>query len=306
MEAVINSTVVFGTPLIMAALAGIVAERTGVLNIGLEGFMLGGAFVAAWTAGGGGSPVVGFLAALAVACAVGLLYGFVVVHLRADQVAVGIAFNIFVLGATSYGFALISEAGSQLDLRVASGGDIAIPGLADLGWFGPLFDQHWIAWLGIALVPVTWFVLFRTGAGIRARACGEHVEGARASGIDVARWRLGATVISCVLAAAAGTYLVLGDTHQFVNNMTAGKGYIALAVIILARWNPLAAVAAALFFGAAQALDFQAQKGLWGIDLSVSLIEMFPYVVTIVAVALVGRRVLPPAEDGKPLMLSGK
>ena len=304
MEAFVNTMVVFATPLLIAAIAGIIAERTGVLNIGLEGFMLAGAFMSAWVAGGDGSLAAGLLAALATGLVIGALYGLVVVHLRADQVAVGIAFNIFVLGATAYGYSLVISAQGQPAMQTGSLGDLRVPLLADLPWLGPVFDQPWITFVGYALVPILFVVLFRTGLGVRARACGEYSAGAQAAGLNVARWRLAATAISCMLAAMAGAYLVLGDAHQFVNNMSAGKGYIALAVVILGRWNPFGAVAAAVLFGGAEALNFEAQSGsILGLEPPVTLVQTLPYVFTLVAVTLVGRRVRPPAEDGKPLAL---
>jgi ABC-type uncharacterized transport system permease subunit len=304
MEAFVNSMVVFATPLLITAIAGLIAERTGVLNIGLEGFMLAGAFLSAWVAGGDGSVGVGLVAAMAAGLAIGALYGLVVVHLRADQVAVGIAFNIFVLGATAYGYALIITADGQQAMQTGSIGTLTVPLLGDLAWVGPVFDQPWLTFVGYALVPIAFVALFRTGLGIRARACGEHSAGAQAAGVHVARWRLAATALSCMLAALAGAYLVLGDAHQFVNNMSAGKGYIALAVIILGRWNPIGAVAAAVLFGGAEALNFEVQSGsVLGLDLPVALVQTLPYVVTLIAVTVVGRRVRAPAEDGRPLAL---
>jgi ABC-type uncharacterized transport system permease subunit len=303
-EAFVNSTVVFATPLLIAAIAGLIAERTGVLNVGLEGFMLGGAFLSAWVAGGDGSVIAGLLTALAAGLAIGALYGLVVVHLRADQVAVGIAFNIFVLGATSYGYALIISSDGQPAMQTGSIATLSVPLLGDLPWLGPVFDQPWLTYVGYALVPITFVLLFRTGLGVRARACGEHSAGAQAAGVDVARLRLVATAVSCMLAGLAGAYLVLADAHQFVNNMSAGKGYIALAVVILGRWNPIGAVAAAVLFGGAEALNFEVQSGsVLGLDLPVALVQTLPYVVTIVAVTLVGRRVRAPAEEGRPLAL---
>lgn len=305
MEAFVNTLVVFASPLLIAAIAGLVAERAGVLNVGLEGFMLGGAFVAAWVGGGQGSIVGGLVAALVAGLAVGALYALVVVSLRGDQIAVGIAFNILVLGATTYGYALVTGSAGQEALQTGRMGTIDVPVLDALPIVGPVFDQPWLTYVGYALVPVVFVVLFRTGLGIRLRAVGEYALGARAAGISVVRWRIAATAVSGMLAAMAGAYLVLADTHQFVNNMSAGKGYIALAVIILGRWSPLGAVAAALLFGGAQALDLEAQSGsILGLEPPVALVQTLPYVVTIVAVTLVGRRVRPPAEDGKPLALS--
>jgi len=303
MDALINSTVVFGTPLLIAAIAGLIAERTGVLNIGLEGFMLGGAFLSAWVAGEGGSLTLALIVVLVTGVVIGTLYGLIVVYTRADQVAVGIGYNIFVLGATSYGFALIIDARGQPAVQTGSLGSIDIPILGSIPWMGPVFDQPWLTFVGYLLVPLVFVVLFRTSLGIRARACGEYSGGALAAGIDVARWRLIATAISGTLAALAGAYLVLGDAHQFVNNISAGKGYIALAVIILGRWSPVGAIAAAALFGGAAALDFEVQTGsILGVEPPAALVQTIPYVVTIMAVTIVGRRVRPPAEDGKPLL----
>ena len=295
METFVNSLAVFATPLLLAAIAGLIAERTGVLNVALEGFMLLGAFCVAWGAGDGRSPWVGLAVVVVVAIVAGALFAGIVVSLRGDQIAVGIAFNIFALGATSYGASLLNAN----SLTTADSGVITFPGLSDLPWIGPLFDQHWLTWFAYLLVPVTFVVLFRTGIGVRARACGEHSEGAQAAGVAVARWRIGATILSAVLASVAGAYLVLGDAHRFTEGMTAGKGYIALAVIILGRWSPRGALAAAALFGGAEAATFQIQANQ--VDVPLELVQAIPYVVTIVAVAVLGRRVRAPAEDGKPL-----
>lgn len=301
MENVINGTVVLGTPLLIAAIAGILAERTGVLNVGLEGFMLGGAFISAWIAGATGSVALAVIVVLVTGLAIGAAFGWILVYLRADQIAAGIAFNIFMLGFTTFAGTLVEESSGRAALAAPRGGLIAVPGLEAIPWLGPVFDQHWLTYVAYAMVPIAFVVLFRTGLGIRARACGEYALGAQAAGVDVARWRLVATAISGMLAALAGSYLVLANSHQFVNDISAGKGYIALAVIILARWNPIGAVAAAALFGVAQAMDFEVQGGLFGLDLPGELVQTLPYVATILAVSIVGRRVLPPAEDGRPL-----
>lgn len=302
-QALVNGTVVFATPLILAALGGLIAERTGVLNVGLEGFMLTGAFVSAWVAGDHGSVLLGLLVTLPAGLLIGLLYGLVVVHLRADQVAVGIAFNLVALGLTSYGFDLVTRTEGQMVLQTGKLDSLAIPGLDSIPVIGPVFNQPWLTYVAYGLAPLVFYVLFRTGLGIRGRACGEYSEGAQAAGLNVKRWRVAAVALSAMLAAVAGAYLVLADTQGFINNMSSGKGYIALAVIILGRWNPLGAVAAALLFGGAEALDFQLQTGsIFGLHPPVTLVQALPYVVTLVAVAVAGRHVLAPAEDGTPLM----
>jgi simple sugar transport system permease protein len=305
MQTFINSTVVFATPLLFAAIAGLIAERAGVLNVGLEGFMLGGAFVSAWIAGDHGSVVLALVLTPLVGLVTGVLYGLVVVHLRGDQVAVGIAFNLVALGLTSYGFDLLTRSSAgQASLQTGRIATLAIPGLTSIPWIGVAFKQPWLTYVAYGLAPLVFYVLFRTGLGIRARACGEYSAGAQSAGLNVKRWRLWATALSGMIAAVAGAYLVLGDTQGFIDNMSSGKGYIALAVIILGRWNPIGAIAAALLFGGAQALNFQLQTGsILGLNPPVTLVETLPYVVTIVAVTIAGRHVSAPAEDGKPLTL---
>jgi general nucleoside transport system permease protein len=296
-ELLLSTTVVLGMPLLLAALGGIIAERAGVLNMGLEGLMLGAAFATALAAGGG-SIALGLSAGLAFGALAGLGLGLVVVLARADQVVSGIAFNLLVLGLTGYLFGLMPAS----DLTTPAGGRVRVPGLAELPWVGQLFDQHWLAYVGYALVPITAFVIFRTGLGIRMRACGEYAQGARASGVDVVKARLWAMAASGLLCGLAGAFLVLADTHKFVNNLTNGRGYIALAVIILGRWSPAGALGAAALFAYAQGLDLYAQARQ--LDLPLQLIQATPYVLTLVVAAVLGRKAMPPAEEGKPLMLS--
>jgi simple sugar transport system permease protein len=300
MQTIIQSSLVSGLPLLLAALAGIVAERTGVLNIALEGLMLGGAFCAAW-AGSSSTDFVGFLAAIGFGFAAGIALACVMVVLRGDQVVVGIAFNILLLGVTSYLFAVVS--GGQFgSLRTSEHHEYAIPGLSDIPWVGVFFRVHWIGYAAYALVPVIFFVLFRTGLGVRMRACGEYAEGARAGGVRIVRYRVLAVAVSGVLAAAAGAYLILGDVGVFRQNMTGGRGYLALAIVILGRWNPIGAFGAAALFAVAQALTFYLQ--LQGVGVPVELVLAMPYIVGLVAITIFGRRVPPPAEDGRPLHLS--
>jgi ABC-type uncharacterized transport system permease subunit len=300
METIIQTSIVAGIPLLLAALAGIVAERTGVLNVALEGLMLGGAFSAAW-AGSAGTDVLGFVAAIGFGLAAGLGLAWVMVVLRGDQVVVGIAFNILVLGATSYLFAVISG-GKFGALKTSEHHEYAIPGISEVPWLGVFFRVHWIVYATYLLVPLAYFVIFRTGLGVRMRACGEYAEGARAVGVNVVRFRLGATAASGLLAAAAGAYLVIGDVGLFRQNMTSGRGYLALAIVILGRWNPFGALAAAALFAVAQALTFYLQ--VRGVGVPIEVVLAMPYIVGLVAITVFGRRVRPPAEDGRPLHLS--
>jgi ABC-type uncharacterized transport system permease subunit len=299
MDTIIQTTIVVALPLILVALAGVISERTGVLNIGLEGFMLGGAFAAAW-AGSASTDLLGFLAAIGFGLIAGLTLAYVMVVLRGDQVVVGIGFNILVLGATSYLYAVVGG-GNYGGFRTGQTHNYPIPGLSDIPWVGNLFDVHWIGYLTYALIPIAFYLLFRTGLGTQLRAAGEYAAGARAVGLDVVRMRVGAMAVSGMLAAAGGAYLVLGDVGVFRQNMTSGRGYLALAIIILGRWTPFGVLAAAALFGTAQALTFFLQ--VRGVGVPVEVVLGMPYLVALVAIIVFGRRVRPPAEDGRPLHL---
>lgn len=299
MQTIIETTIVVALPLTLVALAGLIAERTGVLNIGLEGFMLGGAFAAAW-AGSASTDPLGFLAAIGFGLVTGLILAYVMVMLRGDQVVVGIGFNILVLGATSYLYSAVSG-GEYGGFRTGETHQYPIPGLADIPWVGALFDVHWIGYITYALIPITFFVLFRTGLGVKMRAAGEYAAGARAVGVNVARMRVLGMTVSGVVAAAGGAFLVLGDVGVFRQNMTAGRGYLALAIIILGRWTPFGVLGAALLFGVAQALTFFLQ--VRGVGVPVEVVLGMPYLVALAAIIVFGRRVRPPAEDGRPLHL---
>jgi simple sugar transport system permease protein len=301
MQTLILSSGTNAIPLLLAALAVLISSRAGVLNIGVEGLMLGGAFMAGWVGAAHGAGA-GFAAAVGTGLAAGLVLAWLMVLLRADQVVLGIAFNILVLGLTSYAFGIVT-ATNQEGMTVGQAGAFKIPGLGDIPYVGVLFAMEPIAYLAYALVPATWFVLFRTGFGVRLRACGEYVEGAHAVGVRVVRVRLLATAVGSMIAAAGGSYLVLGDVGLFRQNMSGGRGYIAFVIVILARYRPLGALVGAAGFGLAQALTFYLQ--LHGVKIPPELIRATPYVATLLAIVLLGRRIgHPPAEEGRPLYLS--
>jgi simple sugar transport system permease protein len=299
MSEIIQSTLLAGTPLVLGAIAGIISERAGVLNIAIEGLMLAAAFITGWV-GAGSSQVVGALAGVAVGLLFGLALGYTMVALRGDQVVIGIAFNIFVLGLTSYAYETLSK-GHLNAFDTGEASQIAIPGLEKIPVVGVVFDQNWITYLMYLLIPATYIVLFRSGLGVRLRACGEFAEGASATGVNVARTRILAMGVSGMVAAAAGAFLVIGDIGEFHENMTAGIGYIALTIVILGRWKPLGALIAGVLFGLAEAIGNYVQAR--GAHIPPQVIFALPYILGLVAVAVFGRRVRPPAEDGRPLRL---
>ncbi len=286
----------YATPLAFAALGGLFSERSGVVNIGLEGMMLMGAFFAVWGSAITGTWVLGLLIALGAGAAMGLVHAFFSITLRSDQIVGGTAVNFLALGITSYlFFKLYGQQGTPSKLSTIPDVHLAFLGHGFIGDF--LGRLNILIWVAIALVFVTWVAVFKTPVGLRIRACGEHPRAADTVGIDVYAVRYASVTISGVLAAAGGAYLSIGFGNSFTENMTAGRGFIALAALIFGNWRPFGAAAACLLFGFSSALGVSLQT----YSLSIStLFTALPYVLTLVAVAGVIGRSIPPAADGRP------
>jgi len=253
------------TPLLLAALGGLYSERSGVINIALEGLMLAGAFTAATITHYTGNPWVGLGAAILAGALVALVHGVACIQFKADQVVSGTAINILFLGIP----ALLSGAFFE-----STGATPQLPK-------GQLIPMAPIV-LAFALVPVTWYVLYRTPFGLRLRAVGENPEAADTAGVDVSRVRYLAVMISGALAAIGGAYLSIGQSSLFARNMSAGRGFIALAALIFGKWRPVQTMLACLLFGFAEALSIQMQ----GVSqIPVQFIQLIPYVLTIVVLA---------------------
>jgi ABC-type uncharacterized transport system permease subunit len=269
-------------PYLFAASGGVVAERAGIISLTLEGFMLTGAFSATLGAYYSGSPWIGLLTGMLGGLVFGLIHAVASIRYRADQVVIGIAINLLAVGVTRF-FLKLAFGSSSNSPR--------IPGLATGagGFTNPLL------WLGLLVAPVLAFLIYRTPFGLRVRAVGEHPDAATSVGVPVNRVRYVAVALSGVLAALGGVWLAF-DQHQFTDNMTAGRGFIAIAAVIFGRWDPLRAAAACLLFAAAETLQIQLQ----GTQLIPSqFVEMIPYVLTIIALAGVVGRAVPPAALGK-------
>ncbi|HEV8629900.1 MAG TPA: ABC transporter permease [Thermoanaerobaculia bacterium] len=253
------------TPLLLAALGGLYSERGGVINIALEALLLAGAFTAAVVTHFAGNPWLGLLAAIAAGAAVALVHGIACIRFRADQVVSGTAINIVFLGLP----------------QLLAGAFFASTGATPQLPKGQLLPNAPIV-LAFALVPVTWYVLNRTRFGLRLRAVGENPEAADTAGLDVARVRYAGVVLSGVLAAIGGAYLSIGQASLFTRNMSAGRGFIALAALIFGKWRPVQTMLACLLFGAADALSIQMQ----GVSrIPVQFIQLIPYVLTLVVLA---------------------
>jgi simple sugar transport system permease protein len=294
------ATIRFATPLAFAAIGGIFSERSGVVNIGLEGMMLTGAFFAVWGALWSGSWVVGLLTAMGFGGLLALIHAFFSIHLRADQIVSGFAVNLLALGVTGYLFSSLYPAGipsgvSRVpNIRLRFLDDVPVVGSFLDGVFGNL---NLLVWTMLAAVVLAYVVLFKTPLGLRLRAVGEHPRAADTVGISVYGVRYAAVVLSGVLAALGGAFLSLGFVGTFAENMTSGRGFIALAAVIFGKWRPGWAFAATLLFGFGFALAIPLQREA---DVSANLISTLPYVLTLIAVAgLIGRSI-PPAAVGRP------
>jgi len=290
------STIRNATPLVFAALGGMFSERCGVVNIGLEGLMLISAFAGVVGAFLSGSAVVALAFALAAGLVFALIHALMCVTFEADQIISGTAINLLALGGT--GFLMVSVFGAGgTSPRVEGFGEVPIPLLSSIPVVGPaLFSQSVLVYLMYVMVPATFFVLFRTPFGLRLRATGESPEAVDTAGISVGRMRYYGVALSGLLASLGGIYLSMGILSAFTENMTNGRGFIALAALIFGRWNPIGAAGAALLFGFALAVTFSAPQEA----IPNEFLQMIPYVLTIVALAAFGGRAIAPAAIGKP------
>lgn len=269
-------------PYALAALGGVMSERSGVINIALEGKLLVGAFTATLGAYYTGSIAIGLVAGVAGGVLVGALYALVVVRFRADQIVAGVAINMMAYGLTRYLLKIPFDSTANSAKHVSLSGRV---------FSDPVF------WLVCALVVVIWLLYARTPFGLHVRAAGEHPEAVDTSGVSVVRVRWLAVLTAGALAGLGGAWLSLGN-GQFVAEMSAGRGYIALAAVIMGRWHPLYAVAACLLFGFAGALQLLLQSQ--GVGVPTELVGTLPYVLTMIALAGFIGRSRPPAALGKP------
>ena len=305
-SALLASALRYATPLTFAAIGGMFSERSGVVNIGLEGMMLMGAFFGFWGADKTDSWALGLLIAMAGGCALALVHAFFSIHLRSDQIVTGTAVNFLALGITGYSFVHIyGEQGTPTDVppipSVNIGGLDRIPpsGLGNFldGIFG---EMNLMIWLSFALIVVSYVVMFRTPIGLRIRAVGEHPKAADTVGISVYRVRYLAVLTSGALAALGGAYLSVGFLHLFDQNLTGGRGFIALAALIFGKWRPFGAFSAALLFGFSSALGDRLPDYFAQASSAPQLFNALPYVLTLIAVAGVIGRSIPPAAIGRP------
>ena len=294
--AVLAATIRNATPLVFAALGGMFSERSGVVNIGLEGLMLISAFAGVVGAFLSGTVWIGLLFAVGAGLLFALIHAVMCVTFEADQIISGTAINLLALGGTAFLMVIVfGQGGTSPDVEKFD--PIAIPLLSQIPVVGrALFDQSLLVYLMYAMVPITFFVLFRTPFGLRLRATGEVPEAVDTAGVSVARMRYYGVALSGMLAALGGVYLSMSLLSSFTEGMTAGRGFIALAAMIFGRWHPVGAFGAALLFGLGGALTIRVPPEA----IPNEFIQMIPYVLTIVVLAGFGGRAIAPAAVGKP------
>jgi simple sugar transport system permease protein len=285
------ATVRVATPLALAALGETISERGGVLNLGIEGAMLGGAFGAALGAMHGGAWM-GVVAGTAIGVATGMAFGLIAVVAKSDQIISGTAITLALIGLTGLlALPMLGSSGTVLQLPTLA--PVAVPGLSRIPVLGPvLFVQSVLTYLAVVLDLAACWLLWRTRYGLELRAAGESPEAARAAGVAVTRVRLIATLIGGGFAGLAGASLVLAQVGGFAERMTAGRGFIAVAIVVLGRWHPLGALLAALLFGATSALQYLFQAAGTGIPYQALL--ALPYLLALAVLATaVGRSNAP-------------
>jgi simple sugar transport system permease protein len=293
----LSAAIRIGTPLAWAALGEVVAERAGVINLAVEGAMLAGCLGAAIGAVTTGEPWVGVVAGFLSGGVVAGVFAVVSIIGRTDQIIAGTALTLASVGVTGLIYRQTLGAGGS-GSTVPTFGTVEIPGLAAVPWVGPaLFDQPVLTYLVIGAGVFVWWLLFKTTLGLRIRAVGESAEAARAAGVSPRRIQVGAVLMSGGMAGIAGATLVLAQVGSFAERMTAGRGFVAIAIVVLGRWHPLGALAAAVGFGAATGLQFVFQA--LGLPVPYQLFLALPYLLALAALTGIAGRVKAPAGLGR-------
>ena len=305
---ILTITVRAGTSLVFATLGEIITERAGILNLGVEGMMIMGAVTAFAAAFHSGSALAGLLVALVVGGLLALIHAFLTISLRADQTVSGLALTIFGSGLASFLGQRLGPAGSPLVGQVGPRFEkVIVPGLADIPGLGPvLFRQDALVYVMYVLVPLAWFIMYKTRPGLHLRAIGESPHTADAMGVNVIGLRYLYTVLGGMLVGLGGAHLSLAYTPGWTENLTSGRGWIAIALVIFATWNPARAVLGALLFGGVNAVQFRLQAA--GTTIPAAFLNMLPYAFTIIVLVLITwweafrKRVGAPAALGLPYL----
>jgi simple sugar transport system permease protein len=295
--ALLSAALRMSIPILFAALGGMYSERSGVVNIGLEGFMLIGALAGVVGSYYTGSQWMGVLVAVLSGIILAGLFAYITISIKIDQIVSGIAINLLSVGLTSFLFRALFGI-TTVPIRVKAFETIKVPYLSEIPIIGEIFfNQTALVYIALALVPITSFLLFKTMWGLSIRTVGEHPMAADTAGIDVIGIRYACVFISGALAALGGCFLSLGQFNMFVDNMVAGRGFIAVAAIIFGKWSPKGILVASLIFGIADALQIRLQAT--GLNIPYQLLLMLPYVITVIAVTGIVGNTAPPKALGK-------
>ena len=293
----LSGTIVLATPLVFGALAGVLCENAGVVNVSIEGEFLVAAFTAATVGSITGSLVAAMLAAMAAGVAMAALLALFSIKYLVDQVVLGVVLNLLASGVTGFLFDQLVQPNSATLNAAPQLSRVAIPGLSAIPLLGPaLFNQSPLVYIALIAVIVVAFLLYRTRWGLRVRSVGEHPEAADTVGINVRRTRWMAVLVGGMFAGLGGAYFTIGSTGGFIKDITVGNGFIALAAVIMGRWHPVRAALMALFFGFVTQMSSQLSS--MSAPLPSDLLLMLPYIATVVAVAGLIGRVRAPAHDG--------
>jgi len=292
-----HGTMVYATPLIFGAMCGVMGERSGVVNVSIEGQFLTAAFSAALVGTLTQSLIWGLIAGVLTGMLMGSLLAMFAIKYLVDQVVLGVVLNLFAAGLTGFLYSRIMSTNSSSMNSPPVMRSVAIPGLVDIPFIGPiLFNQTLLAYAALLAIPAVWLLLYRTKWGLRVRSVGEHPQAADTVGLNVRAIRWQAVLVGAALAGLGGAYFTIGSTGQFVKDMSAGKGFIALAALIMGRWKPGLAGLMALFFGFVSQLAGQMQ--ILQTPLHSQFLLILPYIATVIAVAGLIGRVRAPKADG--------
>ena len=294
----INSDIQTAMPIMLAATGMIFSERAGLVNIGIEGVMLMGAFTGVAASYMLGNAWLALLMVILIGGLMGLLFTFLVETARSDQVVIGMAFNLMGLGLTT----MLNRAIFGMNTsppKIDSFHPLDIPVLSKIPFLGAAFFEHSsLTYIAFAIIPIVFFIVFKTNMGLKLRAVGEHPRAADTVGIKVVRIRYIAGMVSCMLGAARGAYLSMSQLNFFTENMTAGRGFIALAAVIFGKYSPGGVMVASLLFGAGSAVSYLIQAT--NSHIPGNLVLMIPYVLTIAALSGIVGKSVGPAASGKP------
>lgn len=307
LTSLIHSAVLYSTPLILAAIGGLYSERSGVVNIGLEGLMITGAFTAAVTTIVTGNPWIGLAAAVVAGVLMAIPHAVASITFKADQVVSGVAINFLALGLSIYLVKYLYDGAGKTPTVPELLHQVPVPLLSDIPVIGPsLFNQFPTTYLAFLVVIVTYIVLYHTSFGMRLRSVGEHPHAAETAGINVIRMRYIAVMISGALAAAGGAGLSIAIGSEFGQTTVSGQGFISLAALIFGKWHPFGVLGAAIFFGFSVSLALIGQIYGWTQVVPSELLSMLPYVLTLLALAGFVGRSEAPAVVGKPYEKGGR